>query len=247
MARQSDPNARQKLLRAAQHVFARKGLDRSKVEDITQHAGLSKGAFYLHFKSKEAAFIELLSGMLEALGKIALDMDRCIAAREAGSLADFLDEWLNRDTELFEFVWQNRQLMRLTLEGGGSAHHLHLIDDFAQRAQEVSVELLRSGVAAGFYRKDLDVGTAAAFIAGGYDRFARQLVRETKKPNIRERIMHLQRIAVTGVGDAKLVQALQRRAVGGDGTSKPGPAKSSAAETVPQSVRRKTRKGRNTI
>jgi AcrR family transcriptional regulator len=210
MARSADPKARQRVLDAAQDVFAQKGLDRAKVEDITKRAGLSKGAFYLHFKTKEAVFKELVSAMLQALGKICLDVERCNAAREAGP-PTFLKEWQDRDTELFEFVWQNRELMRLVLDGGGSADHRHLIDDFATQAQEVSAGFLRAGVEAGFYRKDLDVVTAATFIAGGYDRFARELVRERKKPNIRARIAQLQQIAVMGVGGQKLVSALQRK------------------------------------
>lgn len=211
MARSADPKALSRLLEAAQGVFVQKGLDRAKVEDITKRAGLSKGAFYLHFKTKEAAFMQLVSAMLQAMGRIALDTERCHGARESGHPPTFLKEWLDRDTELFEFVWQNRELMRLVLDGGGSADQRHLIDDFATHAQEVSTEFLRAGVEVGFYREDLDVVTAATFIAGGYDRFARQLVRERKKPNIRARIAQLQQIAVMGVGGQKLVSAVSRK------------------------------------
>ena len=56
MARPSDPNARMRLLEAARRIFIEHGLDRAKVEDITREAGLSKGAFYLHFKTKDDAF-----------------------------------------------------------------------------------------------------------------------------------------------------------------------------------------------
>jgi AcrR family transcriptional regulator len=61
MARPSDPKAKSRLLEAAERVFIERGLDRAKVEDITRAAGLSKGAFYLHFKTKDDAFKEILA------------------------------------------------------------------------------------------------------------------------------------------------------------------------------------------
>ncbi len=69
MPRPSDPHAKSRLLEAAERVFSEKGLDRAKVEDITTQAGLSKGAFYLHFDSKGDAFKELLSEVIAHLQK----------------------------------------------------------------------------------------------------------------------------------------------------------------------------------
>ena len=89
---------------------------------------------------------------------------------------------------------------RITLEGGRSADYQHLIEHFASNAQRETEILLRQGVASGVYRADLDVEVAAAFIAGGYDRFARQLVRETKKPDLRSRLRELRWMVIAGAG-----------------------------------------------
>ena len=50
----------QRLLDAAQKVFAKKGLDGASVEDITAAAGYTRGAFYSNFASKNDLFIEML-------------------------------------------------------------------------------------------------------------------------------------------------------------------------------------------
>src|SRR5215469_13113802 len=50
----------QRLLDAAQKLFAKKGLDRTSVEDIAETAGYTRGAFYSNFSSKGDLFIELL-------------------------------------------------------------------------------------------------------------------------------------------------------------------------------------------
>jgi AcrR family transcriptional regulator len=209
MARPSDPHAKSRLLEAAERVFSEKGLDRAKVEDITTQAGLSKGAFYLHFDSKEDAFKELLS---EVLAHLQTQMEQakavCVPALDAG-LEQAIDLGLQRDLEMFEFIWKNRALMRITLEGGRSADYQHLIEHFASNAQRETEVLLRQGVATGVYRQDLDVEVAAAFIAGGYDRFARQLVREAKKPDLATRLRELRWMVFTGAGTPALISRLQ--------------------------------------
>ena len=51
---------RQRLLEAAEEVFRRRGFAGSTVEEITETAGFSRGAFYSNFESREQLFIELL-------------------------------------------------------------------------------------------------------------------------------------------------------------------------------------------
>jgi AcrR family transcriptional regulator len=210
MARPSDPHAKSRLLEAAERVFSEKGLDRAKVEDITTQAGLSKGAFYLHFDSKGDAFKELLSDVLMHLQtRLGEAKGCCLPALDQG-LEQALALWLERDLEMFEFIWKNRALVRITLEGGRSADYQHLIEHFASYAQRETEALLRQGVESGIYRRDLDVEVAAAFIAGGYDRFARQLVRETKKPDLRKRLRELRWMVITGAGTPDLITRLQQ-------------------------------------
>ena len=50
----------QRLLDAAQKVFAKKGLDGASVEDIAAAAGYTRGAFYSNFATKNDLFIEML-------------------------------------------------------------------------------------------------------------------------------------------------------------------------------------------
>jgi AcrR family transcriptional regulator len=52
---------RQKMLRAARALFARKGLKKTSLEDITSAAGIAKSTFYVFFESKEALFLEVLA------------------------------------------------------------------------------------------------------------------------------------------------------------------------------------------
>lgn len=58
---ESREQTRTRLLEAAAAVIAKKGLAATSVEDVAEHAGYTRGAFYSNFKSKTDLFIELLS------------------------------------------------------------------------------------------------------------------------------------------------------------------------------------------
>lgn len=45
---------------AAFHCFSERGFHDTKVDEICREAGISKGAFYWHFESKEAVFLNIL-------------------------------------------------------------------------------------------------------------------------------------------------------------------------------------------
>jgi AcrR family transcriptional regulator len=65
--RQRSEETRARLLEAAERSFAQQGFDATGVATICQLAGVTKGAFYHHFSSKQDLFLELLHRWLEGL------------------------------------------------------------------------------------------------------------------------------------------------------------------------------------
>src|SRR4030042_2782332 len=55
---------RDNILDAATQLFSRNGYDATGVAEICAAAGVSKGAFYHHFPTKQAIFMELLNAYL---------------------------------------------------------------------------------------------------------------------------------------------------------------------------------------
>lgn len=49
----------ERFIEAGFRVFAQKGYEKASVDDIAKEAGYTKGAFYVHFKSKEQLFLQI--------------------------------------------------------------------------------------------------------------------------------------------------------------------------------------------
>ena len=54
-------------MESAIKLFSNQGFNKASVDDICAEAGISKGAFYHHFKSKQELFLALLDGWLQAI------------------------------------------------------------------------------------------------------------------------------------------------------------------------------------
>jgi hypothetical protein len=98
--------------------------------------------------------------------------------------------------------------MAMVFDGGGSASYQHLIEDFAMRAQRQTAMLIQHGIDIGFYRTDLNLEVVAAFIAGGYDRIARQMVREQRKPDIEAMLREVQSSFLRGIARHEALDSL---------------------------------------
>jgi AcrR family transcriptional regulator len=64
---QRSEETRAHILEAAVKRFAVSGYDAASVDDICSEAGVSKGAFYHHFPSKQAIFLALMEGWLKTI------------------------------------------------------------------------------------------------------------------------------------------------------------------------------------
>jgi len=101
---------RQKLLEEGRRRFETHGLRKTSVEDLTKAAGISQGAFYLFFESKEALFYELL---LDEEYRIRGQLMRW--AEEEAVTAESVRKFI---TESFRLISESALIRTMHLQGG---------------------------------------------------------------------------------------------------------------------------------
>jgi AcrR family transcriptional regulator len=74
------PDRREAILDAALDVFSAQGFAAARLDDVAAQAGVAKGTLYLHFRSKQDLFEQLVihavKPVLDSAGLLATDPDR---------------------------------------------------------------------------------------------------------------------------------------------------------------------------
>lgn len=149
---------RQRIVAAAEQLFAVQGFAKTTVEEIAAAAGVSKGLLYQHYESKEALLRWIWLCLVETWG---------VATRQVrltgGSVADAIGETMRLS---FEHVRVTPLLRRILAQDPGS-----LLPDGPEgvvtfsRVYRAQLErVLGSGVRQGELRADLDIPHTAEFL-----------------------------------------------------------------------------------
>lgn len=207
MSRPADPKARIALLRAAQEVFAEKGLDDTKVEEITRRAGTSKGAFYSHFESKEIAFRDVVESFVAQCAAKLKPPSAYVDLPESGS--GMLQFALDKDCEIFEYLWQSRGL--LSMLEGCHGPHAYLIQTFHQELEGNAEAWVDTWKRVGVVREELPTEVLGPLLCGAYHELVHRMLASKDKPPIRAWLTEAQSILVAGMGTSRMIAAVHER------------------------------------
>jgi AcrR family transcriptional regulator len=144
---------RRKIQRVARRIFSERGFAGATIEEIARKAGLSVGAIYLYFKSKEELYVSLLQESLELL----LDELERIGAAPSDPRAQLRAIWERFGTWCETFKEFHR-LVLLQSNGsgreGGSAEVVSALGQAVHRTFALLSRVVEEGIALGIYRED---------------------------------------------------------------------------------------------
>jgi AcrR family transcriptional regulator len=186
MPRPSNPGAHEALLDAARVEFARRGIERARVEDVARRAGVSKGAFYLHFRSKEDAFREILQRFLGALEDVARrrqETEERVQREASGDVGARLDVECACDVELLELLWRNRQILAI-VDGANGRAYARTVGEFRRRMRATITSRLAERQRRGELPAEADAALLGDVILGSYEAFGRRMLDVDEKPDL---------------------------------------------------------------
>jgi TetR/AcrR family transcriptional regulator, cholesterol catabolism regulator len=82
MARETQVDSRQEILRTAARLFQQRGYDATSMNDVAAALKLSKGGLYHHFQSKDEILYEIMNHAMEITQERVLDPVRGMANPE---------------------------------------------------------------------------------------------------------------------------------------------------------------------
>ena len=149
---------KQQILTAATRVFAQRGIEASKVQDIAREAGLSVGGVYWYYQSKE----EIVLGLLQSFVEKDLDLARSVLQAPGGARQRL-------ELILAAGLSEAVQFMPVTLEVYRQSIHnaavRSILQTFMSSYQNIFAELLAQGIANGEFRAVNPLAAATMLIA----------------------------------------------------------------------------------
>ena len=217
MARPADPHARRSLVNAARRAFVASGIVGARIEDITAACGLSKGAFYLHFKSKESLFGELVTEFRAA-------MDALLERRKEGMAAFFIshgplsardvhgrteryEKLLTLETaldrEVLGLLWQYRDVFGVLVSGSQGTGFSGLVWEMAHKEVQRVQDDFEAVKAFGACRTDVPSELFGSMVVGTWLLVAQQMSRMKAPPDLDQWVEALHRLIREGSAPPK--------------------------------------------
>ena len=162
---------RLRLIEAAEMLFIRRGFTDASVDEISEMAGYSRGAFYSNFENKEQVFLAVIDRrrpkpLDDILQRVPAPVERMAAVRKW-----FSNQWRHKDFIALRMEFSRRafrdrsvrtylsELLRQELETYSATvgHFLCAKDEVAaERAEIVSLVLLAAALGLGILAVDTD-------------------------------------------------------------------------------------------
>ena len=151
---------RRVLMEAALDLFAEKGFSRASMQDVAERAGVTKGAFYHHFSTKDDV-LHLIHDEF---------IDRALEAQERaltsyGSPTEQLAH-MAFDTTLICIEYRKHVMVFFRELSVLSGEVRDAVLEKRHRSTELFEETIRRGIEAGEFDRDLDPAVAALGLLG---------------------------------------------------------------------------------
>ncbi|EFK08414.1 transcriptional regulator, TetR family [delta proteobacterium NaphS2] len=162
MENKSKENVKEQMIQEAIKLFVRKSFKGTRIQDITDAVGVTKGAFYWHFKSKA----ELLDTIIDEYERVNVDHVFFQLEQTPGN---FIQKYKLFHKITTEFAYENRELcigfmaLAAELTGSETTHEQKIISVYTKLRLFLK-GLIEQGKRDGCVRSDVDSEMIAHFI-----------------------------------------------------------------------------------
>ncbi len=142
-------DTKSKIIEAGIELFSQKGYEATSVQDICEIAGVSKGAFFHYFPTKEAFFMEILDLWLKELSEKISGYTQ---------QSENLYENLIRMTEIFKEIFkESHQKFYLFVEffrvAGRDECIVKKLQDYFKNFTDYFTALIKDGIEKGIFKE----------------------------------------------------------------------------------------------
>ncbi len=182
-------HTRENILSTAKRHFLRDGLDGASLRNIVKDAGLTTGAFYKYFPTKDSLFDALIDPYVEHIYQIyddvLADFEALSPQEQTDHMAAASEDGLDR---LVDYVYDNYDSFRLLLKCGDSGKYADFIHSMVEREIQSTLNyidtLQKAGMEIPTIKKDLLHMISTGFFSAVFQIIEHDMEKATAKANI---------------------------------------------------------------
>jgi AcrR family transcriptional regulator len=144
------------ILKSALECFSQKGYEDAQIDEICERAGVTKGAFYYHFPTKQEILLVLLDSWMQKIGSLFDDA-------KSGS-GDFLSILVNLPGKIkpafVDDISQIAVFLELFIKGISDPELKNVVLKLYNGFLDYFSDIVKQGVEAGYFRKVNPLTTA---------------------------------------------------------------------------------------
>ncbi len=134
----------EKIVESAIYHFKEKGFLHASIRQICKDAGVTNGAFYAHFESKEELFSGIVSPVVEGM-KDLYDEENShyMDIKSADDVNNALEQTFSSNRKLIRYLYENADIFRLIITAGAGTAYEGFVDGLIDEEVKNTMEFLR--------------------------------------------------------------------------------------------------------
>ncbi len=138
-------STRENILNTAKEHFLKDGFDGASLRNILKDAGLTTGAFYKYYPTKESLFDALIDPYLEHIysiyDNVLNNFQELSAEEQTNQMTKSSDDGIN---QIIDYVYDNYDNFRLLLKCGDSGKFTDFIHNMVEREVNSTIEYIET-------------------------------------------------------------------------------------------------------
>lgn len=129
------------ILRSAAGHFMEKGFRDASIRQICKDAGVTNGAFYAHFDSKEDLFRQLVEPALDGLRVLYAEENTLYSdITSAEDIVAAFKSAFSSDAVIVHYIYEHAEAFRLLLTASGGTSYDNLLDRIVEEERQGTAE-----------------------------------------------------------------------------------------------------------
>lgn len=175
---------RQRILEEGKKAFMEKGYEGAFLRDIAKDAGVTTGAFYGHYKDKDALFVDLVQPAIDGLKESLKGFQGEYSAIDNDRLKK-KPETLTPHDAAVDYIYDHLDVFLLLINCAHETSMKNWFDDFVSVEVEAAKKIQNKWKAVGILREDIDSDfmsiVSASYFQNIFEAVGRGMTREKAK------------------------------------------------------------------